>query len=195
MNPIDYKAIPLDELEINPWEVANRLHVSRDFNSDAIDACLDELKKVVACKFSAVRTSIKRMGNDRLDCGFGEFKSATLMKNLKNSSEVFVFAATIGMGVDRLLTKLSATSQAQHFITDALASAIAEALADKTQALLCEGLCHRPRFSPGFGDLTLDIQPRILEFVNAQRLLGITINQSYLMSPVKSVTAFIGIEE
>lgn len=194
MNSIDYRVIPIENLTINPWEIANRLNVPRDFTSAELNTCFDELKKVVNCRFSAVRVPVKRLCDNRLDCGFGEFTSDTLLKNLKDCKEVFVFAATIGMGVDRLLEKLSRISSAKHFITDALASAMAEALADKAEDILCEGINHRPRFSPGFGDLKIEIQPRLLDFVNAQRLLGITINNSYLMMPMKSVTAFIGIE-
>ena len=194
MNSIDYRVIPIEELKINPWEVANRLNVPRDFESVEIDECFEEIKKVVNCKMSAVRASVKRFPDNGLDLGFGEFTSATLLKNLKDCKEVFVFAATTGIGVDRLLEKLSRISPARHFITDALASAVAEALADKAEEILCEGVSHRPRFSPGFGDLSIELQPRILEFVNANRLLGITMNNAYLMSPVKSVTAFIGIE-
>lgn len=195
MNSIDYRVIPIEELKINPWEVANRLNVPRNFASAEIAECFAELKKVLTCKMSAVRIPIKRLSDNRLDCGFGEFTSGTLLKNLKECKEVFVFAATIGMGVDRLLEKLSRISPAKHFITDALASAVAEALADKAEELLCDGVSHRPRFSPGFGDLSIELQPRILELVNAGRLLGITVNNAYLMAPMKSVTAFIGIEE
>ena len=194
MNSIDYRVIPIEELKINPWEVANRLNVPRNFDSDEIDRCFKELKKVINCKISAVRISVKRLSGNRLDCGFGEFSSETLLKNLKDCKEAFVFAATIGMGVDRLLEKLSRISPAKHFVTDALASAVAEALADKAEEILCEGFSHRPRFSPGFGDLSIELQPRILGLVGADRLLGITVNDAYLMAPVKSVTAFIGIE-
>ncbi len=195
MNSIDYRIIPIEELKINPWEIANRLNVPRGFDSAEIDACFAELEKVFNCKMSAVRVPVKRLFDNRLDCGFGEFTSETLLKNLKACNEVFIFAATTGIGVDRLLEKLSLISPARYFITDALASAVAEALADKAEELLCEGISHRPRFSPGFGDLSIELQPRILEFVNAGRLLGITVNNAYLMSPMKSVTAFIGIEK
>jgi len=194
MNSIDYRVIPTEELKINPWEIANRLNVPRGFDSAEIDGCFKELKKVIKCKISAVRVPVKKLPDNRLDCGFGEFLSETLLKNLKDCKEVFVFAATTGIGVDRLLEKLSRISPAKHFVTDALASAVAEALADKAEELLCEGLSHHPRFSPGFGDLSIELQPRILEVLNAGRLLGITVNDAYLMSPVKSVTAFIGIE-
>ena len=52
----------------------------------------------------------------------------------------------------------------------------------------------RPRFSPGFGDLALSIQPDILAITNARKNLSITLDEGFLMSPSKSVTAFVGID-
>lgn len=192
MNAINYQCIPVDEIEINPYELAMRLHTEKGFESENITQCLEVLKSVVNCKFSSTRVPVKICG-DIIDCGFGEFKSSTLVKNLKDSREVFIFAVTLGMGVDRLLSRLSALSAAEYFITDALASALAEAAMNEAERRVKGDVLCRPRFSPGFGDLKIEMQPQIIEFLNANKLLGITVNRSYLMSPMKSVTAFMGI--
>jgi len=191
---IDYRTIPICELVMNESETARRLHTAKGFEMEQIDECLAELKKVVNCKFSAVRCDVKYFGDDCLDCGFGELKSATLIKNLQGCKEVFVFAVTLGLGVDRLLNQLSLVSPAKHFITDALASSMAEAAADLADDLVKGEILCRPRFSPGYGDLPLEVQPKILNLLNAQRLLGITTNKAFLMSPGKSVTAIMGIK-
>lgn len=194
MISIDYRIIPVDDICLNEGETARRLFASKGFKMEQIDECFDDLKKVTNCKFSAIRTSVLYLGENRLDCGFGEFESATLVKNLQGCREVFVFATTLGHGVDRLLNTLSKISPAKHFITDALASSMAEAAADKAEELIKGDVLCRPRFSPGFGDLSLELQPRILNLLNAHRLLGITTNKTLLMSPLKSVTAIMGIK-
>ncbi len=194
MIAIDYQIIPIGELVLNEGETARRLHVARGFEMDEIDFCLAELKAVTNIKFSSVRVPVNYPGDDRLNCGFGEFKSATLIKNLQGCKEAFVFAVTLGLGVDRMLTQLSMISPSKHFICDALASSMAEAAAEKAEEIIKGNLDCRPRFSPGFGDLSLEVQPRILELLNAQRLLGITTNKTFLMSPGKSVTAIVGIK-
>lgn len=194
MIAIDYQIIPIGELVLNEGETARRLHVARGFEMDEIDSCLAELKAVTNIKFSSVRVPVNYPGDDRLNCGFGEFKSATLIKNLQGCKEAFVFAVTLGLGVDRMLTQLSLVSPSKHFICDALASSMAEAAAEKAEEIIKGNLDCRPRFSPGFGDLSLEVQPRILELLNAQRLLGITTNKTFLMSPGKSVTAIVGIK-
>ena len=116
MNLIEYSIIPTEEIILNEYETANRLKVSKGFTSAEIEKNLERLKDVVNGRFSATRVLIKRPKEDTLDLGFGEFKSKILAKNLKDSREAFVFAVTLGMGVDRLLTKLSKTSTAEYFI-------------------------------------------------------------------------------
>ena len=194
MNAIDYRTIPIGEIVMNEGETARRLHTSKGFDMAIIGECLNELKRVAVCKFSSVRCKVEYLGDGCLDIGFGEFKSATLIKNLQGCKEVFIFAVTLGHGVDRLLNGLSRISPAKYFITDALASSLAEAAADKVDELLRNDIECRPRFSAGFGDLNLEVQPKILEIVNGQRLLGITTNKSHMMSPGKSVTAIMGIK-
>ena len=63
------------------------------------------------------------------------------------------------------------------------------------QALAPSGRTLRPRFSPGFGDVSLDIQEQIVRVLDCARKIGVTLNESMLMSPSKSVTAFAGITE
>ena len=51
----------------------------------------------------------------------------------------------------------------------------------------------KPRFSPGFGDLELTTQKDIFKVLDCSKKIGLTLNDSLLMSPTKSVTAFVGI--
>jgi len=67
---------------------------------------------------------------------------------------------------------------------------------------LCNAFCKdikkdlniTPRFSPGFGDLPLELQKDIFFALQPHRNIGLTLNESLLMSPSKSVTAIIGIK-
>ena len=52
----------------------------------------------------------------------------------------------------------------------------------------------RPRFSPGYGDLPLEMQKDIFSLLGCPSNVGITLNESLIMSPSKSVTAIVGIE-
>ena len=59
------------------------------------------------------------------------------------------------------------------------------------KAKLC--LATKPRFSSGYGDFPLNVQKEIFSVLDAQKKIGITLNESLLMSPSKSVTAIVGI--
>ena len=108
---------------------------------------------------------------------------------------MFAFAATLGAAVDRLIARKEALSPTELFIADAVASAYMEALADCVNNRLGKGQSCRPRFSPGFGGFGLSYQQPLIDFLNAQKLLGIKLTESRMMLPMKSVTAVIGIGE
>jgi len=51
-----------------------------------------------------------------------------------------------------------------------------------------------PRFSPGYGDLSLDHQKGLLKYVEADKI-GISLSETMVMLPEKSITAVIGWKE
>ena len=51
-----------------------------------------------------------------------------------------------------------------------------------------------PRFSAGYGDFSLEFQRNICDALDCQRKIGITLQESLIMLPTKSVTAIIGIK-
>ena len=51
------------------------------------------------------------------------------------------------------------------------------------------------RFSPGYGDYPIELQKSFLHILDAPRKIGLTANDSFLLTPVKSVTAIIGLSE
>ena len=132
-------------------------------------------------------------------CDFGVFRieSKYLAKNLNGCNQAILFAATIGVGYDRMISKYSRTSPAKALMIQAIGAERVEAL--------CNTFCAdmekryeaklRPRFSPGFGDLYLDIQKEIFSILDCPRQIGVSLNDSLLMSPSKSVTAFVGITD
>lgn len=51
------------------------------------------------------------------------------------------------------------------------------------------------RFSPGYGDLPLDIQKSFLGVLDAEKKIGLTASSNNILLPRKSVTAVVGILE
>jgi len=190
--PVFGGALTAEELSVNPREAALRLGCPPDTVAIA-DDCLTELQKVALCRYAYCRLPVIHPREGVTDLGFGELASRDLEKNLVNCREAFLLAVTLGAGVDRLLLRLSRLSPARHFVTDALASALAEAACDRAEAIATQEIPCRPRYSPGYGDLSLAVQPPLLARLDAVRRCGITIGDTLIMSPSKSITAIIGI--
>lgn len=132
-----------------------------------------------------------------LDLGFAETASESLSRNLADCTSVVLFAATVGLGIDRLIARYGRVSPTRALLLQAIGNERVEALCDafnrETDGILrSRGLFTRPRFSPGYGDLPLSIQRNVFAALDCQRRIGLTLNESLLMSPSKSVTALIG---
>lgn len=129
---------------------------------------------------------------------FLESDSYTLKKNLSGCDGVIVFAATVGIEMDRLINKYGKISPARSVMLDALGSERIEALCDAFEdsirmEYLERGIGVHSRFSPGYGDFLLSAQKEIFELLSPEKRIGLTLNKSMLMSPTKSVTALMGI--
>ena len=185
-------ALPAARLIRSDAETAARLSVKKGFTDSRIEECDAMLRPHLDARYTGVRVEILHY-EDGVDLGFGKIQSAVLAKNLSRCREAFVFAVTLGHGVDRYLSRLGATSPASHFITDALASAYAEAACDLAAFEIAAGAPTAPRVSLGYGDMPLSAQPDLLSFIKADKRLHITVGASYLMTPAKSITAIMGV--
>lgn len=140
---------------------------------------------VVERSFNANELPLDLPGND-------------IAEHLRDAVEVVFFAATLGHFVDRELRRLAVADPVGQVVFDAVATDAIERLANKVEAAIRlraaeRGLFCSWRFSPGYGDLPLDVQPALLQVLNAGRRLGITLTDSNLMVPTKSVTAIVGV--
>jgi len=120
-----------------------------------------------------------------------------IAEHLAGAVSVGVFAVTAGMGIDQEIRRLSLTDPLAQTVFDVAGSTLVERAADAVEARLVGEAAARGqyvnwRFSPGYGDLPLDIQPVVLRTLDATRQLGITLTPTNLMVPTKSVTAVIG---
>ena len=161
-------------------------------------SCIEEARDRFVYKVCFKEIPIS-LADDRLDLGFAVTDSADLRKNLKNCGSIVLFAATVGMEIDRLVARYSTVSPARALIFQAIGGERIESLCDLFNSDVKDkqaaaGRGTRPRYSPGYGDLPLSFQKDIFRVLDCPRKIGVTLNDSLLMSPSKSVTALIGIE-
>ena len=161
--------------------------------------CVETLRAQVRPRVAVRRFPLVRRG-EILEFAGMTVQSAKLAKNLSGCGEVFLFAGTIGIEADRLISRAQIGKISDAVIYQAAAAAQIEACCDAWNDELKrlaagEGKTLRPRFSPGYGDFSLRHQAEILNVLEAQRRLGISLTDGGLMLPTKSVTAVIGIAE
>ncbi len=173
--------------------------VADDATLYLVDDCIGEAEDKLSYKVCYARSFVK-IEEDNVDLGFCSVKSHSLARCLEGCCEIIVFAATVGMGIDRLINRYSIISPSRAVIFQALGSERVEALCDAFCKDLKNSLTDseeslRPRFSPGYGDLSLEVQRDIFDFLNPTSKIGVTLNENCFMLPQKSVTAIIGVKK
>lgn len=154
--------------------------------------CLGEAEGVLQGKVCFAELPC-RVEGEKIDLQAFSLVSQDLVKNLQGCSRVVIFAATLGMGVDRLIRKYQQVSPAKAVMLHAIGAERIEGVCDEFCKYLEaeKGRC-RPRFSPGYGDVALETQRQFFDLLQCEKHLGLYLNESLLMSPSKSVTAFVG---
>jgi hypothetical protein len=109
---------------------------------------------------------------------------------LQGSSKIFLFAATLGAAADKLISKTQITNPTLSFVLDALADTAIENFCDEIESSLKNKLTSR--FSPGYGDYPITAQPQVLSLLQAPKKIGLSVTDTYILIPRKSVTALVG---
>ena len=125
---------------------------------------------------------------------------ADIADHVRGASKVALMACTLGIASERALRVHAAVSPTDALLYDAAASALVEAAANEAEDAIAaqamtEGLHAGSRFSPGYGDFPLSVQPAFLASVDAARRIGLTATESFMLVPSKSVTAVVGLFE
>lgn len=138
--------------------------------------------------------------NNLLTTGYATMDIGRIIsRQLRGSSAFAFFVATAGMEFENLQEQLKAEGDmVSIFIADAMGSVIAEKAADcmelaLQQTLASSGLKHTNRFSPGYCGWHVSQQHLLFSHFPTPQPCGITLSESSLMTPIKSVSGIIGI--
>ena len=120
---------------------------------------------------------------------------------LRNADKAVLFMATLGETTEnRIQQLLEIKDITRSMILDASASETADAVADLLHRIIIKqearnaGYTITARFSPGYGDWPIYVQAELLKICEGGRI-GISLNDSFLMHPRKSVSAVFGLEK
>ena len=119
-----------------------------------------------------------------------------LRRLLDGCTEIVLFAATLGSEAELLIRRAQLRDMAEALILDACAGSAIENVCDNFCADLAVQVAPNyltDRYSPGYGDLPLEHQKVLFSALNVTRRIGVTLTESGLMLPQKSVTAILGV--
>ena len=141
----------------------------------------------------------KSEGLPLIKIGSIQFESKYLARNLAGCSKVILIASTIGPVADNLIRRFTKLDAAKAAIMQAAGAMFIESYLDSFNAQLEkeaeeQGFKLHSRFSPGYGDVSLEIQRHFFSILPCTQRIGLTLTNSLVMAPEKSVTAFIGME-
>ncbi len=162
-----------------------------------LQECLEAAKGAAQCRAVWCRWPVARDG-DTLDLGFARTDSRDLRKHLEGCGEIVLFACTAGAEMDRRIARAKIGSPAKGLLMHAIGAQQVEGACDRLCRQLAEMYPDREltdRFSPGYGDLPLEMQRDVMSALDCGRTVGIVLTDSLLMTPSKSVTAIIGMKE
>lgn len=121
-----------------------------------------------------------------------------ILRQLRGSAAYALFICTSGVEYEAYQQRLKEQGDmVRVFIADALGSVIAERCADQMEQHLQEsinklGWRHTNRFSPGYCGWHVSQQQRLFPLFEG-KTCGVTLTDSSLMVPIKSVSGIIGL--
>jgi hypothetical protein len=126
------------------------------------------------------------------------FMGRNMARLLARCDHATLLATTIGAELERKVDHIKKTQTADAYFLDAVGGWMADYMADRVDSIIQNeiarcGYTRTMRYSPGYGDWDLPVQPELLERVGAETI-GVTATESFILQPRKSVTAVIGWE-
>lgn len=182
--------------------VARYIGMKESAPDESLFALMDEAEKMLI-KDAEPAHIYKRFALEKSEKGICLSGTAlTLPGNdiaglLKDCNEAILLCATLGSKVDARIRKLSVSDVAMMLVYDAAASVAVDNICDGLESEIKEKLPDTEltmRFSPGYGDLPLELQESFLNVLDTKKRAGVSLTEGGMLTPVKTVTAVIGLK-
>ncbi len=167
---------------------------------NSVEEVYEEIMQAVTPRFLSKPVTIRHTSDHDVLIDDYPIISSSLASHLDSCRTGFLLAATLGAKVDLLIQRYHIVDISKALVAQACAAVIIETYCDSCQESLLKepfaaGLYMRPRYSPGYGDFGLQYQKFFLEHLQAQKRIGLTLTDGYLLVPSKSITAVIGMTD
>ena len=167
--------------------------------TNMLERCERLVRQRVSPKYVYIETSVEFRENAVFLGAMSEpLTGEDIKRHLSGCNRAIMLAATLSQEADKLIRQAAVTDMAESLAIDCLCSAAVEQVCNRAEKDIFskhDAPYRTWRFSPGYGDLPISLQKSFLIALNAQRRIGLTVTESSLLIPSKSVTAIIGISD
>ena len=195
----------LKHINIKDEEVLRYLEYKGQIIDDNLKETINQCKNITKARINPRYTfrvySIKKnKGIIEFEGSNLKLESRDLYNVLKDCNKCILMAATIGLDIEKDIRKYSLTELTKGIIIDSCATTAIEEVCDMVQEEIQNNILEDEqhttlRYSPGYGDLPIEKNKDILNLINGQKEIGLTITTNGIMIPRKSVIAIIGISD
>lgn len=163
-----------------------------------IDSMIKEIKEICEIRFIYKSYAIQKIDEViKLENSSICLSGESINNHLANSETAIVMAATLGNKVDIRIRYYEKIDMQKAIILDSCATTLIEEVCDAVEKEIVDKFKEQGslnfRYSPGYGDLTLDCQKDILQSLETQKYMGLNCNSHNILIPRKSVTAIMGV--
>lgn len=164
-----------------------------------LTSCEDELLNAANIRYCYKLFDIEHHTDSIIVTGTNlNLTGKSITNHLEGCNKAVLMACTLSDKVDKLISRYNITDMTSALITDSMASAMIEQVCNEVEVIIKNQLKIENmtwRFSPGYGDLPIDIQKNFIQVINANKQIGLTVTENNILIPRKSVTAVIGISD
>lgn len=194
-----------NELEIDPEKIGRLIGSGKPDNAGFVEGIIEDTLKEAA-RICDIRAEFAVFSDTELDKAAGTLKISNMVFNLgrlissqlSGIEEAAVFLCTAGSSIGETAGRLLREKDfLRGYILDIAGSEIAESAADLLQAKLKKiaeerGKSITNRYSPGYCGWNVLEQHKLFNLM-PDNFCGISLTESALMVPVKSVSGITGI--
>lgn len=125
----------------------------------------------------------------------------SIREHLTGCDRAILLCVTLSGEIDRLIRKMEVLDMAKAVVMNAMAAVAVEQAAEQAADILYETYRKEKeifftwRFGFGYGDLPLKNEAEALKLLDAQKRIGVSINESLMMFPKKTIACVIGVSD
>lgn len=202
LNTVYSHFLPVENIIPDKKEIMRYMEQKGEASPDIIRLIETNIKNTLSKASPKGAFVIQNLKFDKGKIKIGEsiFESENLSKNLLGCDKAIVFTLTLGADADRAIQSGKASSPLESLIISAIFTDVIEKYADiftgeLQREFLKSNEYLKPRFSPGYGDFKLENQPMFIKATDSMRRCGVSLTDSLMLTPSKSITGVIGISK